>query len=163
MSWEAKLPRGGTKGELIARRLVAEIGLSYECNAMIGNPFRGARYGASNIEADLLVDDVLVIEIQSVFHSRKAYRIRKDHAKRAAFEHMGYGVLWLWNDELHKTEQKKYKDKWRPAVKTWIQVSHIRAKAIRAAYNRYSAVLREIPMVKHPVYRGIINLRKRND
>jgi len=129
------------------------MGLRYDRNVPVSTPFRDYP-----VEADVIVEDVLVIEVQSRFHLKRR-RERKDEAKRECFEALGYGVLWIWDKELEWAYQKVRGETWMWALKEWIRASLDYAKKVREAYVEFVSVRQNTPAVIHPDY-GMMNIRE---
>lgn len=154
MSWQDGLPRQGSEPETRLWRILDSMSLRYERNVPVSTPFRDYP-----VEADVIVEDVLVIEVQSRLFHTKSRRERKDEAKRECFEAMGYGVLWIWDKELEWAYQKARGEKWTGALKEWIKAGLDYAKKVREAYIQFVSVRQNTPAVIHPDYR-MMNIRE---
>jgi len=158
--WEDSLDRSSTGPEtrlstILDEMIVEKTVSKFLRNELIVTPFRDYP-----IEADVLVDDVLVIEVQSVaFHvgmkihgkyKVQKTRAKKDQHKYECFEQMGYGVLWLYDDELNKASIPKYREAWRPIIKHWIEKMLEYAKKVNKLYNSYQNETINVPTATHP-------------
>ena len=144
MSWQSRVAKEGTDPERqlwsILNEMVAEKRIEkFVRNDYIVTPFRDYP-----IQADTLIDDVLAIEVQGEYWHSKPTRQKKDQHKVECFEQMGYGCLWLYDDELNKATIPKYRQTWRPVIKTWIESALLYAHARRIRWLDY---MRE---TKHP-------------
>lgn len=129
------------------------MGLKYARWYLFTTPFRDYP-----IEGDVLVENVLVIEVQSEYFHSKSTRQRKDDAKLKCFEAMGLGCLWLYDDELRYAFQKKRGSEWKPLIKQWILTMLDYSRSLRARYLQYMELSINVPMGTHPEY-GRISLR----
>ena len=152
MGWESRLGKEDTLPERQTAKILDEMGLKYERNRYVETPFRDYP-----IEADRIVDDCLVIEVQSERFHMKTRRQRKDVAKRNCFKAMGFGVLWLWDKELEWAFQVKRGEVWRPAIKGWVTVALEYARELRAQHMRLLNL--QVPHITHPDY-GLIGLEE---
>ena len=158
MSWEDKVPRQGTEPEEqlwdILKEMKAEGSIQgFDYNTDIYTPFRDWP-----IQADSIVDDVLVIEVQGEYWHSKKTRHKKDQHKLEAFEAMGYGCLWLYDDELNKATIPKYRAQWRPCIKTWISSMLAYSHTVRKLFLDYKSNQIAVPMETHPDL-GTVSLR----
>jgi hypothetical protein len=116
------------------------------------------------LEADLLVDGCLVIEVMgSYFHTKKR-RVAKDIAKRNVFEHMGYGVLWVWDDELRYASQVRKGKQWTTYIKDMVKAKLKFARRNRKAYSVFQKTLvndHNGAKVLHPEFEEVLIRRRR--
>lgn len=157
MSWPTRVPTRDTGPERSARRLLDEMGLRYTMNEYLDTPFRDYP-----IQADLLVEDCLVIEVQSRFFHEKARRHRKDQAKKRCFQAMGLGELELWDEELRYADQVERGKVWRPYLKAMIRAMLDYSKTLRRNYLAYLASVPRMPQVTHPTF-GVVEVETRNE
>ena len=142
--------KGGSLPERRAWAILSEMGLPFERNVMINTPFRDWP-----VEADVIVDKCLIIEVQGLYFHGKATRHRKDHAKAESFEAMGYGVLWLYDDELKLAFQKAKGPVWKAAIKDWITKMMEYSRNVRELYLRYRSGAACTPSAEHPEFKRV--------
>lgn len=155
MTWESRLDRGGTEPETQLWKILDEMGLGlrFERNVSVSTPFRDFP-----VEADVLVEDELVIEVQSEYFHSKSTRMRKDEAKLRCFEALGMGVLWLYDDELRWACQVGKGKVWRPTLKDWIAKMLGFAGKKHELYLGYVSKTLNYPTAAHPEL-GTVNLK----
>lgn len=166
MAWQSRVTKTNSKPERQMRGILQEMKDAHHIQTFISNqwiqaPFRRKGF---QLEADFLVDDVLVIEVQGSYFHLKKTRANKDVAKRHVFEHMGLGVLWVWDDELKYACQKRRGPIWRQYLKNIITIKLYMAENNREAYKMFLNALEFDYSIRmpHPDL-GDITIRGRRD
>ena len=158
--------RADTLPESQMRRILEDMKRDGLITKFIGDewvqsPFR--RKGVRQ-QFDFLVDDVLVIEVQGKHWHLRTRRVKKDNAKRESFETMGYGVLWIWDDELRYAFQVKRGPRWTQYIRDMVMAMLPYAHERRRNYVEYEEGLTDVEyiMVEHPDF-GAVPIRTRRD
>ncbi len=113
-SWQERTPKSGTEPEEQLWSILKEMDLSFDMTVPMQS------FSIYPLQADVLVESVLAIEVQGTYWHSKSRRHKKDVKKKESFEAMGLGYLDLWDDELEKASQVKAGIVWRPLIKEWI-------------------------------------------
>jgi hypothetical protein len=116
------------------------------------------------LEADFLVDDILVVEVHGKrWHTRKK-RAKKDIAKRASLESCGYPVLWVWDDELRYAFQVRRGPAYTKFIRDMVITMLNHAKKLEEAYKSFEERKKifEKLKVEHPEL-GKVFIRRRRE